>query len=107
MDWQKQPVQLFCETVATASAPTQSNSISGQVNGYQVDGETINFILNGGDGKVYRVLVPRTLLDRIPNGVPLPGLHGKTFQIVDVTPQDNRGTLELNVMTVEQLKIES
>ena len=107
VDWQKQPVQLFCETVATASAPTQSNSISGQVNGYQVDGETINFILNGGDGKVYRVLVPRTLLDRIPNGVPLPGLHGKTFQIVDVTPQDNRGTLELNVMTVEQLKIES
>ncbi|MBE9041572.1 PhnD/SsuA/transferrin family substrate-binding protein [Oscillatoriales cyanobacterium LEGE 11467] len=105
VDWQQQPVQLFCENTATQSIPT-GTTISGQVNGYQVEGETINFILNGEDGTVYRVIVPRTLLDRIPNGVPLPGLHGKTFQIVGIEPQDNRGTLELTVTTAEQLQID-
>jgi ABC-type phosphate/phosphonate transport system substrate-binding protein len=103
------PVAFFCGKsgeVAAAPVVPSEQAITGRVNGFSYpSADTLMLTLSGQDGKAYRVILPRTLLNTIPNAPPPPGLNGKTIQVTGVTSNNDKGVLEIKVTDSEQLKV--
>jgi ABC-type phosphate/phosphonate transport system substrate-binding protein len=110
VDLDRQPVQLYCSesndfTRNTTNGDLDEIVAQGQVNGYQMNGENVTLTVNGENGQTYRIFVPRPLLDRIPNALPLAELQDKTIQIYRIEPTKNGATTDFNVDQPEQLTI--
>lgn len=110
VDLDRQPVQFYCSesdefTRNRSEEPTPEIVAQGQVNGYQMNGDTIKITVNGDDGKTYRAIVERPLLDRIPNALPLPQLQDKTLQLRNIEPTENGALTDFNIERPEQLTI--
>jgi ABC-type phosphate/phosphonate transport system substrate-binding protein len=103
------PVALFCTKSEKADAsPVEASgqSVTGRVNGFSYpSADMLMLTLSGQDGKAYRVVLPRALLNTIPNAPPPPGLNGKTIQVTGTTSSNDRGMLEIRITDSEQLKI--
>lgn len=110
VDLDRQPLQFFCSesdkfTQVGSDRQTDDIVARGQVNGYQINGENVTLSANGEDGKTYRILVPRPLLDRIPNALPLAELQDKSIQLRSVEPTQNGATIDVKIESSEQLTV--
>lgn len=92
-NWQLNPVPLFC------------HEISGKIEGYSSVDLAVRFTFKGDDGKTYRLVIPRTVLDRDPN-LDSPGaINFKRVTIAKVPPLQVDGVLELRLSEPGQLKL--
>jgi ABC-type phosphate/phosphonate transport system substrate-binding protein len=103
------PIPLFCNKSATAPASplvASGQSITGRINGFSYPtADTLILTLSGKDGQAYRIVLPRKLLNTIPDAPPPPGLNGKTVQVTGTTSGSENGILEVRITDSEQLKI--
>lgn len=106
VDLDRQPVQFYCsESDDFTGNNTDKIVARGQVNGYRLEGETVNLTINGEGDRTYRVIVSRPLLDRIPNALPLAELQDKTVQLREIEPKENQATTDFKIDRPEQLTI--
>ncbi|MGB6168121.1 MAG: PhnD/SsuA/transferrin family substrate-binding protein [Geitlerinemataceae cyanobacterium] len=110
VDLDRQPLQFFCADSDNFIQVGNNNQIDdlvarGQVNGYKINGENVTLSANGEDGKTYRILVSRPLLDRIPNALPLAELQDKSIQLRSVEPMQNGATTDVKIESPEQLTV--
>ena len=107
VDWKRNPVRLFCDNSNLVGNSNSSNLIiEGKVNGFSIaDNNTNHLILQGNDGQVYRVVLPDQILDEKNQISSLSELNLKTIQVIDVKPVATNGTLELEIIQKEQIKI--
>jgi serine/threonine-protein kinase len=92
-DWQQEKVNLFCQ------------SIVGTTSGYTAQAEMVNFSLQGEDGKTYRVVLPRAILNRDPNLVSPASLNFKKVSITNVQPVMVEGIPELRITEPGQFSV--
>ena len=103
-NWQQNPVKLFCDRVPKQHIP-RNDVIAGTVNGFKLpNAHTIHVTVQGNDGKVYSVVLPREILERDPNLPPLPAWNGKTIQVRKQAKASLFGTL-LKITETGQIKI--
>lgn len=110
VDLDRQPVQLYCSessdfTRNITNGDADEIVAQGQVNGYQMNGENVTLTVNGDNSQTYRIFVPRPLLDRIPNTLPLAELQDKTIQIRRIEPTKNGATTDFDINQPEQLTV--
>lgn len=112
VDWQRNPVQLFCDNsnfVGNSDSPEMI--IEGKVYGFSIVDSNTNYLtLQGNDGQVYRIvlpnhILPNHILNEEPKISPLSELNLKTIQVIDVKPVKTSGTLELRITERKQIQI--
>jgi serine/threonine-protein kinase len=105
-NFSKNPVNFFCPGRERSVVDAKGNAIGGIVNGFSyANADTIHLTLSGDDGQVYRVVLPRQILNQVSNAPPPPGLIDKKIQVIGVTPISAGGTLELQITQANQLKV--
>ena len=113
-NFNQNPMKLFCPLkTVTASSPNgtntpdiQSGTVKGEVSSYTyIDSQKIRLTLQGEDGKVYSVVLPRNVLNQVPNAPPPQGLKLKSIEVRNAQKSQIRGTIELQVTKPEQLRI--
>ncbi len=103
-NWQENPVKLFCPEIA--DQPKQG--IVGKINGFRISSiELVYLTLQAEDNKIYRVTLPRKVLNQDPDLPPLSGWNGKTVQIENAEVKEYQGLLEVEINQPGQIKIVS
>jgi serine/threonine protein kinase len=107
-NWQANPVNFYCGN-ATSKPDNQGaipeNSIVGKTSGYRAYEDRIEFTLQGAERKTYRLILPRTVLDRDPNLDSPTALNFKKVAIKDVQPAEVNGVSELRITAAGQLEV--
>ncbi|RMG05877.1 MAG: serine/threonine protein kinase [Cyanobacteria bacterium J055] len=82
-------------------------SWEGEVSAYEIfpNGQTVELTVRGEDNRQYQFAIPRKILDRIPNGSPLPGLKNKTVRITGLKPDRKLGSSSFAVDRAEQIEV--
>ncbi len=107
-NWQANPVKLYCDTASKNIVKQDAiakDSIIGTTNGYRAFNDRFEFSLRGDDAKTYRVVLPRTVLDRDPNLGSPGALNFKKVAIESIKPGEVGGVLELSITAPGQLKV--
>jgi serine/threonine-protein kinase len=98
-NWQVNPVPLYCNK--------GGDGIVGTTNGYRSFATAVEFTLKGTDGKTYRLVLPRTVLDRDPSLDSPTALNFKKVAIKNVQPVEVKGIQELRITAPGQLSLAS
>lgn len=109
-DFQRNPVNFFCSSSSSTQLSSNSGDsldIVGRVNGWSRKSNSVEQLdLSGQDSKVYRVTVPRSVLNQIPGASNPLALQRKDIQIVGVVPkQIGNGVFELKITQPDQIKV--
>lgn len=89
------------------SAESFSPTLQGSIETYAIaeNGRTVELTLIGEDERPYRLVIPRKILDRVPNGSPLPRLKNRTLQITGLKPDRKLGTRLFAIDRAEQIQV--
>lgn len=84
-----------------------SPTLKGSIEAYEIseNGRTVELTIMSEDLRQYRLAIPRKLLDRVPNGSPLPGLKNRTLQITGLKPDRKLGTRVFAIDRAEQIQV--
>jgi ABC-type phosphate/phosphonate transport system substrate-binding protein len=96
-NWQENPVQLYCNST--------EDGIIGKTNGYRSLDQTIDFTLQGIDGKTYRLVLPRAILNRDPNLDSPEALNFRKVIVKKIQPVVVDGVPELRITEPGQLNL--
>jgi serine/threonine protein kinase len=106
-NWQINPVNFYCGKAGQADSPKTSteNSIVGTTSGYRAYDDRIEFTLQGAERKTYRLILPRTVMDRDPKLDSPVALNFKKVAIKDIQPTEVNGAPELRITAPGQLEV--
>lgn len=107
-NWQANPVNFYCGNVSSKpdnQSAIPENSIVGKTSGYRAYNDRIEFTLQGAERKTYRLILPRTVLDRDPKLDSPAALNFKKVAIKDVQPTEVNGVSELRITAAGQLEV--
>lgn len=114
-NWKVNPVKFYCGNGSGNTSSTSSNSgtpmastqdsITGTTGGYSAYDNRVEFTLQGAERKVYRLILPRTVIDRDPDLDSPTALNFKKVTIKGVQPVEVNGVLELHVTAPGQVKV--
>jgi ABC-type phosphate/phosphonate transport system substrate-binding protein len=96
-NWQENPVQLYCSNA--------EEGIVGKTNGYRSLDQSIDFTLQASDGKTYRLVLPRTVLNRDPNLDSPEALNFRKVIVKKIQPVVVDGVPELRITEPGQLNL--
>jgi serine/threonine protein kinase len=84
-----------------------SPTLQGAIGAYKIsnNGQTVELTVIGNDDRQYQFDIPRKILDRVPNGSPLPELKSKTLQVTGLKPDRKLGDRTFAIDRPEQLKV--
>jgi serine/threonine-protein kinase len=110
-DFSKNPVNFYCpESKLVTFDPKKnlsSNTLVGKVNGYRVpSSDTVWLNVEGQNGIIYKVIIPKEILNQIPNaGSPL-NLQNKKVEIINVNLRKlDNGNIEISIDEVKQFRV--
>jgi serine/threonine protein kinase len=107
-NWQINPVKFYCGSEGqkpnTAAVDTK-DSIVGTTSGFSTYNDRIEFTLQGAERKTYRLILPRTVLERDPNLDNPIALNFKKVAIKEIQPVDAGGVSELRITGPGQLHV--
>jgi serine/threonine protein kinase len=107
-NWQVNPVKFYCgngEKKPNNVAIDTQNSIVGTTSGYRAYNDRIEFTFQGAERKTYRLILPRTVLDRDPNLASPIALNFKKVAVKDIQPVEVNGGSELRITAPGQLNV--
>jgi ABC-type phosphate/phosphonate transport system substrate-binding protein len=115
-NWKVNPVKFYCGNGSGNTSSNTSNhsgipvastgdSIVGTTGGYSAYDNRVEFTLQGAERKVYRLILPRTVIDRDPDLDSPTALNFKKVTIKGVQPVEVNGVLELRVTAAGQVKV--
>ncbi|MEH2083269.1 MAG: PhnD/SsuA/transferrin family substrate-binding protein [Nostoc sp.] len=109
-DFKQNPVNFYCSDSPPEPKPSISpntSEILGRINGWsRQNNEDEAFKLSGKDNKVYQIIIPQKVLDRVPGASNPIALQGKEVKIINVAPQKAQaGIFELKLTQPNQLNI--
>ncbi|HLP87683.1 MAG TPA: PhnD/SsuA/transferrin family substrate-binding protein [Nostocaceae cyanobacterium] len=106
-NFQSNPVNFFCSDSLVIQQSANTPSITGRINGWtRKNNEVESFSLSGKDNKVYRIIIPRKILNQIPDASNPIALQNKEVKIINVSPQKAQaGVLELRITQPNQLTV--
>jgi serine/threonine protein kinase len=89
------------------SVESFSPTLQGSIEAYEVsnNGQMVELTIVSNEGRQSRLVIPRKIFDRVPNGSPLPGLKKKTIQITGLKPDRKLGTSLFAIDRAEQVKV--
>jgi hypothetical protein len=99
-NWQANPVPFYC-------SKDDGGGIVGTTNGYRSFASGVEFTLQGTNGKTYRLVVPRTVIDRDPNLDSPTALNFRKVSVKNVQPVQVEGIPELRITQPGQLSLAS
>jgi serine/threonine protein kinase len=84
-----------------------SSTLQGLIGAYEIsnNGQMVELTVISQDNLSYRFTIPHKILDRVPNGLPLPGLKNKTVQITGLKPDRKLGDNLFAIDKPEQVQI--
>ncbi|MBD2341827.1 PhnD/SsuA/transferrin family substrate-binding protein [Calothrix sp. FACHB-156] len=109
-NFQQNPVNFYCTDNSTNQKYNNSNNTSeilGRINGWtRQNNEIETFKLYGKDNQVYKITIPRKILDQIPGASNPIALQGKEVKIINVAPQKAQaGIFELKLTQPNQFNV--
>lgn len=99
--------RLSPESSGTNYSEQFSPTLQGSIGAYEIlnNGKTVELTVRGNDDSEYQFAIARKILDRVPNGSPLPGLKNKTVQITGLKPDRKLGSNRFALDRPEQIKV--
>ncbi|MBD2667376.1 thermonuclease family protein [Richelia sinica] len=82
-------------------SPTQTE-ISGKINGWTKKGEVESFKLLGEDKKIYEVIIPDNIFNKIPDAPNPISIQGKNVKIINIKPKKQGGINQLTITEPNQ-----
>jgi serine/threonine protein kinase len=107
-NWQVNPVNFYCGKVsstADSKSTSPENSVVGTTSGYRAYSDRIEFTLQGAERRTYRLILPRTVLDRDPKLDSPAALNFKKVTVKDIQPGEVNGVSELRITAPGQLEV--
>jgi ABC-type phosphate/phosphonate transport system substrate-binding protein len=111
-NFHENPVDFYCSSPASESTNFDNSlEISGKINGWTRQNDEQNqeidtFSLSVKGGKIYQVIIPRKILDQVPDASNPIAVQGKEVKIIGVNPQKTQGgTFELKITEPNQLTV--
>ncbi|MBD2505393.1 PhnD/SsuA/transferrin family substrate-binding protein [Anabaena azotica FACHB-119] len=100
----KNPVDFFCgnKPKIMPDTPGKILEILGKINGWTKKGEFESFKLLGDKNKVYEVIIPEKIFNQIPDAPNSISIQGQNVKIINVTPQEQGGIIQLKVTEPNQ-----
>jgi ABC-type phosphate/phosphonate transport system substrate-binding protein len=101
-DFTKNPVNFYCPDEQAITSIIKGKVISST----NVDANTVKLTIASKDSSTYSVIVPRTIMNQVPNASNLVELQGKEIQISNITTKaDEEKTFEINITQPDQITV--
>lgn len=99
--------RLNSESSGATYSDRWATNWEGEISAYKIspNGQTVELTVRGEDNRQYQFTIPRKILDRVPNGSPLPGLKNKTVRITGLKPDRKLGSSSFAVDRAEQIEV--